>query len=341
MRDAAGSAVGGRAADGRSVPTPLEAGYEALRRGTGAVHLDRDVLVVRGPDALEYLQGQCSQDLAALAPGGLVDALLLAPDGKLVALVRVQRLADDEFVIDVAGGFGETVRARLQRFKLRSRLDLEPLDWSCVALRGEGVARALGPVPGADGADRSVTERGGTRVLPVAWNGTFGVDLLGPDPSGDVPGSALWCGQEAWEALRVEAGIPEMGHELDERTIAAEAFLLERTVSFTKGCYTGQELVARLDARGNRVARRLGGVVIDPTCEVEPGALVGASLFTGGSDKPVGRCTSAARCPGIDAVAALGYLHRSVEVPGPVTAVPEAGDGPVPVMGQARSLPLR
>jgi len=319
----------------------LGADYEALRRGIGAFRPAREVLAVRGPDALEYLQGQCSQDVAALAPGGLADSLLLAPDGKLVALIRVQRIADDEFVIDVAGGFGETVAARLRRFKLRSKLDLEPLDWSCVALRGAGAVAAFDLGPGGDRGLTAVTERPGARVLPVAWNGTEGVDLLGADPSGAVPGSARWCAAAAWEALRVEAGIPEMGRELDERTIAAEADLLDRTVSFTKGCYTGQELVARLDARGNRVARHLGGVVVDPTTTTEATSLLGAALFAGASDKAVGHCTSAAWCPGLGSLAALGYLHRSVEVPGPVTVeVPDA-DGTVRVGAEARWLPLR
>ncbi len=291
-----------------------------------------------GPDAAEYLQGQCSQDVTALAPGELADSLLLAPDGKLVALVRVERLADDQFIVDVAGGFGARVRERLERFKLRSKLDLDPLDWSCVALRGDGVAQALGLDAGAG---RAVVERDGTRVLPVAWNGTVGVDLVGPDPTGAVPESARWCGTESWDALRVEAGIPEMGRELDERTIAAEADLLERTVSFTKGCYTGQELVARLDARGNRVARHLGGVVVGPGPDLDPATLVGAPLYTGDADKEVGRCTSAAWCPGLGAVAALGYLHRSVEVPGPVTiGVGDAGSAGAVLAAQARPLPL-
>jgi len=323
----------------RSDPASLGHDYEALRRGAGAVRLPRDLLGVGGPDATEYLQGQCSQDVAALAPGQLADSLLLAPDGKLVALVRVERLAEDQFILDVAGGFGQLVRERLARFKLRSKLDLDPLDWSCVALRGEGVADALG-LDDTDGA-RSVIERDGTRLLPVAWNGTVGVDLVGPDPTGAIPGSAQWCGTDAWEALRVEAGIPEMGRELDERTIAAEADLLERTVSFTKGCYTGQELVARLDARGNRVARHLGGVVVEAGGDLDPATLVGAPLFAGGADKEVGRCTSAARCPGLGAVAALGYLHRSVEVPGPVTVEVSVADrARVSLEAEARPLPL-
>ncbi|MGP8060311.1 MAG: YgfZ/GcvT domain-containing protein [Acidimicrobiales bacterium] len=317
----------------------VDADYRALREGTGAYHLARDFLAVSGPDAADYLQGQCSQDVAALADGEVADALLLAPDGKLVALVRLQRVVDDRFIVDTAGGYGETALARLRRFKLRSKVDLERLDWACVALRGTGVAAALGQA--VDGA--ATAKLGGfpgVRALPVSWNGTTGVDLVGPDPERAVPGTARWCGAGGWEALRVEAGIPEMGRELDERTIAAEADLLARTVSFTKGCYTGQELLARLDARGNRVARHLAGVVLDPATAPDPAAVAGAEVFAGAPGKAVGRCTSAAWCPGVGRLAALAYLHRSVPVPGPLTLEVTEGDRIRTVAAEARPLPL-
>jgi len=112
--------------------------YRALRDGLGAYRLRRDVLTVTGPDATAYLQGQCSQDLDGLAVGSAVDALVLEPDGKLTALVRVTRTADDAFVVDVDGGFGDAVAARLARFKLRSKLTIEPLDWPAVAAAMQG-----------------------------------------------------------------------------------------------------------------------------------------------------------------------------------------------------------
>jgi tRNA-modifying protein YgfZ len=298
--------------------------YQALRDGLGAHRLGRDILAVTGPDAAVYLQGQCSQDLDGLAVGTAVDSLVLEPDGKLTALVRVTRVADDRFVVDVDGGFGDAVAARLARFKLRSKLSIEPLDWPAVALRGPRVAD-VPPVVGGE-----------PLVLPFAWNGLAGLDLLGPGAETVVTGldGLRWCGDDAWEAVRIEAGIPAMGRELDGRTIAAEAGLVERTVSFTKGCYTGQELVARLDARGNRVARRLCGIVLD-TPATEPGELVGADLTVAGGDgKVIGAVTSAAWCPGVGAVAGLAYVHRSVDL-GAVVAV-----GDPSVAGRLASLPL-
>ena len=307
-------------------------GYAALREGVGAYALAVDVVAVSGPDATGYLQGQLSQDVAPLGVGCSAPSLLLEPDGKLTALVRVTRTSDDAYVLDADAGYGSVVAERLERFRLRTKVRVEPLDWTCVALRGAAVR-----VPAAARTEAPFE-------LAVDWNGTRGVDLLGPradEVEEAVPREAVWCGAAAWEALRIEAGIPKMGAELDSRTIAAEAGLVERAVSFTKGCYTGQELVARLDARGSRVARRLRGVVAEDVGPDDAGLLVGASLWTPGGGKVVGRCTSASWCPGLEKVGALAYLHRSVE---DAEALEWAADEDAPAAerrpAHARPLPL-
>jgi len=326
-------------------------GYEALRLGVGARRLGVDVVTVTGPDATAFLQGQLSQDLDPLGEGDAAPALVLEPDGKLRALVRATKLSDDAWALDTDAGFGEGVASRLARFKLRTKVEIRAADWPCVALRGREVAAALA---GSRAAGRPGERDGAVHVLPVAWNGTEGADLLGPGALTAVPEDAAWCDPAAWEALRVEAGIPKMGAELDDRTIAAEAGLVGRTVSFTKGCYTGQELVARLDARGNRVARRLCGVVAPGLGAATAASLLGAELWRPGpgggldrgpdGEKAVGRCTSAAWCPGLDAVAALGYLHRSVEVPADLVWFPSGGGAdrgaPAGRPALARALPL-
>ena len=276
--------------------------YGAIRQGVGSVPVARDLVRVSGPDAIEYLQGQCSQDVAALAVGSSADALLLTPQGKLDAFVRVTRTGDDEAYLDVDAGYGQAVVVRLGRFKLRVKAEIEAVNWPMVALRGPGAAAVI------EGLDRSP---GTPLVVPFAWGEVTGVDLFGPDPL-VLPGVRR-CGAAAWEALRVEAGIPVMGAELDERTIAAEAGLLDRCVSFTKGCYTGQELIARLDARGNKVARRLRAVVLDGGGDagqtLKPGAVVSLA------EKTVGRLTSVAWSPSLGTAVALSYLHRDVEPP--------------------------
>jgi folate-binding protein YgfZ len=226
-------------------------------------------------------------------------------------------LSNDALVVDVDGGFGEAVAARLARFKLRVKAVIEPLAWRAVALRGPR-AGALGTPGGA----------WGTTLAPsFSWNGVTGVDLLGEEPA--VPDGVRACSIEAWESVRVEAGIPVMGAELDERTIAAEADLLDRSVSFTKGCYTGQELVARLDARGNRVARHLRGLVVAGST----GPVTGSEIVFEG--KVVGSVTSSAWSPALRSQVALGYVHRTVL---PSSAVELRGASSVPA--EVRTLPL-
>lgn len=309
----------------------VAADYEALRHRCGARRGGRDVVVVAGPEAEAYLQGQLSQDVAGLPIGTPADALLLEPDGKLCALLRVTRIGDDRFALDVDQGHGEAVTARLRRFRLRTKVEIEPVDWPTVQLRGPEAATAVpGPTAG-NGADGE-----GPWALAFEWHGVRGVDLLGPGAEEAVGASVRWCGTAAWEALRVEAGIPAMGAELDAKTIPAEADLVDRTVDFTKGCYTGQELVARLDARGNRVARHLRGLV---AAEGAEDALApGIEVVDPERGKTVGRCTSAAWCPGLGRVAGLGYVHRSVDVPAPLTTAGGAASAAAAV--EARPLPL-
>jgi folate-binding protein YgfZ len=306
----------------------LTADYLALRRDVGAVWLPRDVLSVRGPDTITYLQGQLSQDVVAIHAGGSALSFLLQPQGKVEALVRITRAGDEEVVIDVDAGWGDAVQTRLARFKLRSKFDIETLDWRCLALRGP---RAHDPLLVQYGAREttSAPEGGGNLAIATDWPGLPGVDLLGPDPA--VPDGVRLCDLDAYRTVRIEAGVPEMGTELDERTIPQEAGLVvERAVSFTKGCYTGQELVARLDARGNKVPRNLRGVVLmtnvlpPPTAELER------------DGKVVGRLTSVAESLDLRAPVALAYVRRDVEPGTDVTVTWDGGSAPARV----ETLPL-
>ena len=273
----------------------LSADYQAIRDDAGVVVLPRDFLVVRGPDAVSWLQGQVSQDVAALAVGGAADSLLLQPQGKVDALIRVLRTGPEEMVLDVDGGFGDAVLTRLRRFKIRIKADVEPLEWMCLAVRGPNAGAR---VEGAEGA-----------LVPVDWPGLSGVDVVGERPAlGHAGDGVRRCSLEAWETVRIEAGIPAMGAELTERTIPAEAGVVTRTVSFTKGCYTGQELVARIDSRGGNVPRHLRGVVV-------AGAMppAGAELAVG--DEIVGSLTSVAGAPAGAGAVALAYVKRDVDPP--------------------------
>lgn len=269
----------------------------ALREGVGACLVPRDVLRASGPDTVAFLQGQLSQDVEALESGQSAFSLLLQPQGKVEAFLRVTRTADDEVVLDTDAGWGESMQARLARFKLRVRCDLEPLAWRCLAVRGEA-STALPPTP-----------EGTWRVLPET-PGLAGFDLLGDDPV--VPPGATEVDFAAYEGLRIEAGVPRMGAELDATTIPAATGVVERAVSFTKGCYTGQELVARIDSRGGNVPRRLRGVVVGPG--VAPPA--GSDIVV--ADKVVGTLTSVGSSTLRRATVALAYVRREVEPPADV-----------------------
>jgi folate-binding protein YgfZ len=287
----------------------------ALREEVGAFELPRDFVRAAGPDTTSFLQGQLSQDVAALGVGGSAFSLLLQPQGKMEALLRVTRVAEDEVVLDTDAGWGAAVLGRLDRFLVRTRCELEALDWRCVAVRGPAAAGLDEPPPGV------------LRVAPET-PGVPGFDLLGPraEPPEGVPVVAA----DAYEALRIEAGVPRMGAEIDASTIPAAAGIVERTASFNKGCYTGQELVARIDSRGSKVPRRLRGVVVG-TNVLPP---VGAALVVDG--KEAGTLTSVGESLARRAPVALAYVRRDVEPPAEAVLRWDGGEAPARV----ETLPL-
>jgi folate-binding protein YgfZ len=258
-----------------------------------AAPVARDFISLRGPDARSYAQGQLSQDIDALAIGASAWSFVLQPQGKVDALVRVTRADEDAFVLDVEAGFGDAVLARMTRFKIRIKVDIEPLPWSAIVLRGAGAAA-------------SAAEVGGVLVGAGWWNGDDGVALLGPAPV--APPVAGADSVDGFERSRIEAGWPAMGSELGADTIPGETGVVTVAVSFTKGCYTGQELVARIDSRGGNVPRHLRRLRSNDTITA------GSPIVVDGKD--VGRVTSA-----LDGVA-LGYVARSVVPPAAATAGP-------------------
>lgn len=225
---------------------------------TVCASFDRSVIIATGPDASAYLQGQLSADVARLDVGDSTWSLLLAPTGKMVAWLRVNRVGEDTFVIDLHPSAAEAALARLMRFKLRVDADLRlETGWHMLSVRTGG-DRDTAPESTAP----AMPEQSDGVVVGVAAGravGVVGYDLISASPSlvaapegaGEDPG--------AIEAHRIAHGIPAHGAEIDEDVIPGElgAWLVEESVSWTKGCYTGQELVARVDSRGNNTPRNL------------------------------------------------------------------------------------
>jgi folate-binding protein YgfZ len=295
-----------------------------------AVWLDRDVVSASGPDAATFLQGQLSQDILALADRGSAWSWLLAPSGKVDALVRVSRRAADDWVLDTDRGWGDAVITRLTRFKLRTKVELTARPWPVLGLRGAALdlagaagdtaraagdpARAAGDPEGAVGDPAGVGGPGVLLAVP-AWPGLAGIDLIGPEPL--VPDGWPVMPAAEYEAVRIGAGIPRMGAELTDKTIPGETGLIEQTVSFTKGCYTGQELVARIDSRGGHVPRRLRLLVA-------PARVEASTTLIDGSGANAGTVTSVASSG--TAWVALGYVRRGVEVPATLRGGPDGPD---------------
>ena len=270
-----------------------------MTSGVVAALLQRDVVLVNGADSASYLQGQISQDVDAVEAGASAWSLVLAPQGKVDAWFRLSRRDGASFLLDVDAGYGETLVSRLERFRLRVDVSFETLaGWRMLAVRGAGAEDAV-----LDPVDAEI--RAG-----VDWPGFCGIDLLGPDL--EPPSDLLVGGPDDLEVPRIRAGWPAMGHELTDRTIPAEiAGLVESSVSFTKGCYTGQELVARIDSRGGNVPRPVRLVEIHGLEPVAPGDEITVD------GKAVGEVTSAAMDEESAVTVALGPVHRRVEPPAP------------------------
>ena len=231
---------------------------------------------VAGPGAEDYLERMLSNDIAGLAPGRSCEALLLTAKARVVAPLRVLRRGPDDFLLVTEPELGETVRDHLIRFRFAARAEIEREEHSSYVLFGDG----------GDG-------------IPNDDYGVPAVEVLDSEPPPDVPELS----EDELERMRIEARTPRYGKEIDGRVLPAEAGLVERAVSLTKGCYPGQEPIARLHYRGhaNRALRVL---------ELAGEALPAYDAEVVHAGKTVGRVTSAVRADGH--VVALAYVRTEV-----------------------------
>lgn len=234
----------------------------------------RDVITVSGSDARGYLHSQLSNDVASMSVGGSVHSFILEPTGKLSALVRVRCTDDGCFVLDVDEGCGAATLARLNRFKIRVKCEFRASTQEVATLRNlDASAResALN-LPGA----------------VAAWRTQDGaVDVFEPT----TPVITRSADVDTYNAERVRCRWPVFGVDIDTDTIPAESSLVDVCVSFTKGCYPGQELVERMDSRGSTAPRRLMRLPAQPAAGM-PGVVAGGEYLLNGT--AIGRCTSVA-----------------------------------------------
>jgi len=240
-------------------PTAVPASdHDLLRREVGLVdRSERGKLRLTGAEAAEFLQGQVSNDVEALTAGEGCYATLLDPKGRIRADLRVLRGPDWLRLDTEAAGLSalaQTVRMYSIGRDVRSEDETEAL--AILSLVGPAAREVLDASP----AEREHAWVEGEHGLYVATD--LGVDVLCPAPAAAAVRTALGVrevGAEAAECVRIESGRPRLGHELDGSTIPQEAGLNDRAVSFTKGCYVGQETVARLHYKG-RPNRHLRGL---------------------------------------------------------------------------------
>jgi folate-binding protein YgfZ len=345
-------------------------GYEAIEKTSGVIDRSGEGRVrVAGADRAAWLQGLLTNDIAALAPGSGCYAAYLTPHGRMISDVRVLNHGDF-LLLDLPAAQKDAVLQRFDLFIITEDVTLEDVTASLarIGLHGRGLWQTLSacvelpagaPIsyssPLAEHASIAATFRGTDVIVAGSWDtGLPGVDLyIAADAAAALRAALLAAGaelvdDEAWEARRVEAGRPRFGVDMNEDTIPLEAGIEDRAISFTKGCYVGQEIIIRVMHRGGgRVARKLVGLAQagdgatqgrghgalasvpasatglaaapDPS---RAGPAAGAPIFSG--DRQIGQLTSVAQSPALGHWIALGYVHRDFVSPGtPVRIGPD------------------
>jgi folate-binding protein YgfZ len=203
-------------------------------------------LWVVGPDAIRFVDGLVSQDVASMRDREVRRSFLLGPQGKLRALLWLARFSDDVLLL-ADSGWGERVASDLDHYRIRVKSVVEPNRLPVHELWGGGdLGMGQGEAPSA------------TKEVVVRLGSTDRLVAIGPVPAGDWPEAD----DESYTRDRVLAGEPVFGIDVDESTIPQETGLVPEAVSFTKGCYLGQELVARIESRGH-VNRHLERIELD------------------------------------------------------------------------------
>src|SRR5262245_46045243 len=321
--------------------------YEALRKGAGLLdRRSRGRLELIGADRRSYLQGLLTNDIEALSAGLGCYAALLTAQGRMVSDMRVSELGN-RILVDLPEATAEAVRQRFADFIFSEDVEVRDAraDLAHLGVYGPKASAILESVLTSSGPgsleqlslDGNQELRFGETAAVVVNSDDYGVAgfeiFIGVPDVGTLADAIRAAGAndvtaEAVEVTRVEAGRPEFGPDLDEHTIPLEAGIETRAISFTKGCYVGQEVIIRVLHRGQgRVARRLVGLL----GTAADGPLVRGMRIEAGN-RVVGSITSAVVSPRLGRPIALGYVHRDSAEPGTVLQATDEAAGSVPRM---------
>jgi folate-binding protein YgfZ len=304
----------------------VAAEYAAVREGgAGLIDLSsRGRIEVRGSEAVQFLNGLITNDVKALNEGAWMRAAFPNVQGRLIGEARVLKLASDSFIFDTESASHERVLKTLERFTLAGDFHVKDLSDELALVSLQGVsAKAI--MEATLGEDAARTER--WRISTKRWNNQplhvirtthtaeDGFDLF----VGEALAVSLWdaltaagaraVGSDALEVLRIEAGLARYGVDVDETNVVLEA-VPDDAVSFTKGCYIGQEIIARIHWRGH-VAKKLTGLIFE-----EEGEPARDDKIRSVDGKEIGRLTSVTFSPRLNRMVALGYVKYDYLAPG-------------------------
>lgn len=303
----------------------ISSDYRAVRDGgAGLIDLSsRGRILVSGSDALMFLNGLITNDMKTLGLNSWMPAAFANVQGRLLAVVRMLH-REEGFLIDTESATHETILKLLERFTLAGEFRVTDLTSETAMFSVQG-REAPDVISAATNRDTAKVERqtvvttrlesgGAVTILRTTHTGEDGFDLLVEASHTQqlrndlINAGAQIVSDEVGETLRIEAGIPRYGIDMDETTVVTETNL-DDAVSFTKGCYIGQEIIVRIQHRGH-VAKKLTGIILD-----EPGMIERNTKLLSIDDKEIGRTTSSTFSPRLDRRVALGYVKYDYLAP--------------------------
>lgn len=300
-------------------------GYSAVRDG-GAGLLDlstRGRLVVAGSEAVMFLNGLITNDIKTLGDGNWMTAAFPNVQGRLLAVVRIINRQGD-FLIDTEMATREKVLHLLDRFTMAGDFRVTDVtdQTATLSLQGSGAAQIVRSLFGADAATINASHvwqgafaAAEVTIIRATHSGEDGFDLFVDRKDLDtlrdelIKAGAQPVGAESAEVLRLEAGLPRYGIDMDETTIVTETNL-EHAVSYTKGCYVGQEIIVRIKHRGH-VAKKITGILSESETVFEPNTKILSR-----DDKEIGWVSSSVFSPRLGRAIALGYVKYDYLAPG-------------------------